>query len=66
MNIEQAFLESFATAPAEAAQSHLAAGRPIYYSDPAYPDEIIKEYPGGKKEIVSVSLDGEIKTVREV
>lgn len=43
-----------------AARSHLEAGFPIYYSEDDTPAEaIIKEYPGGRRELVRVDLDGE-------
>src|SRR3546814_6674074 len=42
------------------ASSHLAAGFPIYYSEAdTPPDAIIKEYPGGRRELVSFDLQGE-------
>ncbi|ENV35483.1 hypothetical protein [Acinetobacter gerneri] len=38
-----------------AAQMHLAAGFPIYYSEDDTPaDLLIKEYPSGKRELVRV------------
>ena len=43
-----------------AAQSHLEAGFPIYYSEDDTPSgAIIKEYPDGRRELVRVDLDGE-------
>lgn len=36
----------------EAAASHLAAGRPIYYGSDDYPLYTIKEYPDGHRELV--------------
>lgn len=50
----------------QAAARHLAAGRPIYYGDDAYPDAIIREYPGGRKQLVSVSENGVISVIREL
>lgn len=43
-----------------AAQQHLAAGRPIYYGDVDYPDGLVKKYPDGRKQLVSVSEDGKL------
>ena len=40
------------------ARRHLAAGRPIYYCDRAYPGKIIKEYPSGRRELI----EDDIKT----
>lgn len=36
----------------EAAKAHLAAGRPIYYGDPAYPGAVVKQYPDGRRQLV--------------
>jgi hypothetical protein len=36
----------------EAAKAHLAAGRPIYYGDPAYPGVVVKQYPDGRRQLV--------------
>jgi len=48
---------------AEAAR-HLAAGNPIYFCEPDTPENlVIKEYPDGRRELVSFDLDGE-KVVR--
>lgn len=49
-----------------AARSHLEAGLPIYYSEDDTPaDAIIKEYPDGRRELVSFDLNGEhfIRTI---
>jgi len=36
-----------------AAQEHLAAGNPVYgHEDGLAPDELIKEYPDGRKEVI--------------
>jgi hypothetical protein len=40
-----------------AAQSHLDAGRPIYYGTDEYPG-IVREYPDGRRELVSISVVG--------
>ncbi|QKS00782.1 hypothetical protein F9288_14995 [Sphingomonas sp. CL5.1] len=43
-----------------AAREHLAAGFPIYYSEPNTPgDVVIKEYPDGHRELVRFDHDGE-------
>ena len=50
-----------------AAQSHLAAGRPIYYLEPATPpDAVIKEYPGGRRTLVSFDRAGKETLVSEL
>ena len=46
-----------------AAKQHLEAGRPIYYGDERYPDGLVKKYPDGRKQLVSVSAAGEISVI---
>ena len=48
----------------EAAKAHLAAGRLIYYMDPAYPDQIVKEYPDGRRELVQVDRTGQVTVIK--
>jgi hypothetical protein len=36
----------------EAVKQHLAAGRPIYYADPAYPEQVVKQFPDGRRQLV--------------
>ena len=48
----------------EAAKTHLAACRPIYYMDPAYPDQIVKEYPDGRRELVHVDSTGQVTVIK--
>ena len=51
----------------EAAKAHLAAGRPIYYEDPKYPNQVVKEYPSGRRQIVDFDLTtGEESLIREL
>ncbi len=53
--------------PGEAAKAHLAAGRPIYYEDPEYPEQIIKEYPEGHRQLVDFDMTtGEEILIREL
>ena len=50
-----------------AAQQHLAAGRPIYYGDADYPEGLVKKYPDGRKQLVSVGdEDGKITVIRDL
>jgi len=43
-----------------AACEHLAAGFPIYYIEPTTPAGLqIKEYPGGRRELVKFSRQGD-------
>lgn len=50
----------------QAAKQHLAAGRPIYYGDDQYPEGLIRKYPDGHKQLVSVGMDGEIHVIRNL
>jgi hypothetical protein len=49
-----------------AAREHLAAGYPIYYGDDRYPDDIIKEYPDGRQQLVTVTSTGQIVIIRDL
>lgn len=49
-----------------AAQQHLAAGRPIYYGDARYPGGLVKKYPDGRKQLVSISADGKVAVIRDI
>ncbi len=46
-----------------AAKSHLAAGRPIYYCDDAYPNYMIRKWPDGRRELVTLTSMAEILVV---
>ena len=47
----------------EAAKAHLAAGRPIYYGDPAYPGAVVKQYPDGRRQLVRFEWPSGTETV---
>jgi hypothetical protein len=47
-----------------AAKSHLATGLPIYYCHDDFSDDIVREWPDGRKELVQVSDAGDIMYVR--
>jgi hypothetical protein len=47
----------------EAAKAHLAAGRPIYYGDPAYPGAVVKQYPDGSRQLVRFERPSGTETV---
>ena len=49
----------------EAARAHLAAGRWITYCDPDYPNDIIREWPDGRREFVEVDEKGQIIPILE-
>ena len=50
----------------QAAQQHLDAGRPIYYGDARFPEDLAKKYPDGRKPLVSVSADGRVSVIRDI
>ena len=50
----------------QAAQQHLDAGRPIYYGDACFPEGLVKKYPDGRKQLVSVSADGKVSVIRDI
>ena len=50
----------------QAAQQHLDAGRPIYYGDARFPEGLVKKYPDGRKQLVSVSADGKVSVIRDI
>lgn len=50
----------------QAAQSHLAAGRPVHYCDDRYPDAIMREWPDGRRELVVVDGDGHVRVLRSL
>lgn len=60
------FEAALANDDGQAAKEHLAAGRPIYYGDDRYPEELIKEYPDGHKQLVVVSAEGKVTVIRDL
>jgi hypothetical protein len=48
-----------------AATEHLVAARPIYYCDDSFDDEMVRKWPDGRKELVSITNDGEVSNVRK-
>jgi hypothetical protein len=51
--------EDIHTGICEAAQELLDKGIPIYYGDDQYPGKTIKEYPDGRREIVTIDKQGQ-------
>lgn len=43
----------------EEAQRHLDAGRPIYYADDRHRDALVKEFPDGRRQLVTFEDDTE-------
>lgn len=46
-----------------AGQEHLDAGRPIYYCEDSYPDELVRKWPDSQRELVKLDLDGRIVAI---
>ena len=46
-----------------AAKSHLAAGRPVYYCEDAYANYMIRKWPDGRRELVTLTSMNEILVV---
>lgn len=55
-----AFTNALAADRGEAAKEHLAAGRAIYYGDDRYRDGVVKEYPDGRRQLVTFQDDVEV------
>jgi len=49
-----------------AAAAHLAAGRPIYYRDEQPPHPLLRKWPDGRREVVSVDDDGVVTVLGQV
>lgn len=49
-----------------AAKSHLAAGRAIYYGDPQYPGQIVKEHPDGRRQLVEIDEKSVVTIIKEI
>ncbi len=64
---EQRFWEQFErdldSDTGEAAQEHLAAGFPIFLGYPAYPGQVMKQYPDGQGQLVCFDLQTGAETV---
>jgi hypothetical protein len=50
----------------EAAKAHLVAGRAIYYGDPQYPGQIVKEYPDGRRQLVDINEQSVVTVIKEI
>ncbi len=49
-----------------AAKAHLAAGRPIYYGDPKYPGQIVREFTDGRRQLVTIDLQNVVTVIKEL
>ncbi len=47
----------------QAAKAHLAGGRPIYYCESAYPNHMIRKWPDGRRELVTLGSMNDILIV---
>lgn len=61
-----AFTNALAQDKGEEAHRHLAAGRAIYYGDDRYPDAVVKEYPDGRRQLVTFADDDTEVVVRDL
>lgn len=52
-----AFTQALANDDGGAVRAHLRAGRAVYYRDADYADGVIKELPGGERQLVHL-VDG--------
>lgn len=69
MQIEQLSVEiecAVRSDDGRAAKEHLAAGRVIYYGDQRHPGQIIKEFPDGRKQIVTIDDQNVVFVIREI
>lgn len=48
----------------QAVKTHLEAGRPVYYCDDRFPDDMIRKWSDGRKERVSIDAAGKIFMVQ--
>ncbi|GGY03102.1 hypothetical protein [Paludibacterium paludis] len=58
------FESTLANDDGQAAKMHLSAGRPIDYCDDRYPDDFIRKWPDGRRELVAVDGDGRVSVIR--
>ncbi|MEA4837652.1 MAG: hypothetical protein VB101_05155 [Rhodospirillaceae bacterium] len=42
------------------AERHLKAGRAIYYAEDRFPDGVVKEYPNGRRQLVTFEGNTEV------
>ncbi|WP_197722458.1 hypothetical protein [Acidithiobacillus ferridurans] len=61
-----AFTKALANDDGRAAKAHLAAGRPIYYGDERHPGKIIKEFPDGRRQLITISRTRQEAFIREL
>ena len=55
-----AFTHEIEADSGDAARQRLASGKPVIYGDERFPDAVVKEYPDGRRELVTFEGDTEI------
>ncbi len=48
----------------EAARAHLAAGNPIYHTDENFPNQLVRQWPNGTRELVSIDKTGVVTVLQ--
>lgn len=61
-----AFTRALASDDGAEAKRHLAAGRAIYYGDDRYPDAVVKEFPDGRRQLVTFTDDDTEVVLRDL
>lgn len=49
-----------------AAKQHLAAGRAIYYVDDRHREGLVKKYPDGRKQLVTIDDKRNVTVIRDL
>jgi hypothetical protein len=62
----RAFEKTLSYDDGSAAKGHLAAGRSITYRDPQYANQLIQEWPDGRREIIHAGIDGSVTVLRSL
>ena len=60
------FTKALASENGEEARQHLEAGRHIYYGDDRYKDAIVKEFPDGRRQLVTFDDDSVEAIIRDL
>lgn len=49
-----------------AAERHLKAGRPVYYTEPRHPKVLIRKWPDGRREVVDLDENDEVVVLSQL
>lgn len=60
----RAFEKTLAFDDGAAAKEHLAAGRPITYRDPQHANQLVREWPDGRREVIQADINGGVSVLR--